>query len=213
MSLALRPGMGGACGAGVQNDSRVRRVELADGGSAELRVLEVGDRESFEAFHAGLSPETRFSRYFTSRPSLPDPELDRVTHAEPGRRVGLGAWVDGELVGHALYAALSEPGEAEVAFEVADAHQGRGVGTALFEELAVAARRDGFRRFVAHVLLGNKRMLEVFRNLGFAERTTREGDVVRVEIDLDETRLHQAAARARALHAALAFREREEPPT
>ena len=45
--------------------------------------------------------------------------------------------------------------EAEVAFVVEDAHQGRGIGSVLLEHLADAARRTGISRFVAEVLPAN----------------------------------------------------------
>jgi GNAT superfamily N-acetyltransferase len=44
---------------------------------------------------------------------------------------------------------------AEVAFAVADAWQGRGVGTILVERLREDARAAGITRFVAEVLPGN----------------------------------------------------------
>jgi RimJ/RimL family protein N-acetyltransferase len=74
--------------------------------------------------------------------------------------------------------------EAEVALEVADALQGHGVGTAMLAELARGAARAGVRRFVAHVLPTNQRMLQVFRDLGFEEHARFEDGVIRVRIDL-----------------------------
>lgn len=175
-------------------------VLLADGGRAELRVLRPEHREAFLAFHAGLSPETRHWRYFTSRPELPEREVEHYTRPDPSQSLGRAAWIGDEIVGHACYDRVG-PAEAEAAFEVADAHQGRGLGTALFEALAADARAHGFERFVATVMLGNQPMLEVFRNLGFTERTQRESSLVKVEIDLDQTEQHRWAAAERRRHA------------
>ncbi len=57
--------------------------------------------------------------------------------------------------------------DAEVAFVVEDAHQGRGVGSILIEHLASAARAAGLERFVAEVLPENGTMLRVFGDAGF----------------------------------------------
>ena len=57
--------------------------------------------------------------------------------------------------------------EAEVAFVVEDAHQGRGIGSVLLEHLADAARENGITRFVAEVLPENGGMLRVFSDFGY----------------------------------------------
>src|SRR5689334_16597015 len=60
------------------------------------------------------------------------------------------------------------PERAEVAFAVADAMQGRGLGTRLLERLADVARERGVRAFDAFVLGENLAMMEVFLQSGFA---------------------------------------------
>ena len=88
------------------------------------------------------------------------------------------------LIGVGSYERSAGSDAAEIAFEVEDAHQGRGIGTLLFETLAAAARERGIRRFVANVLPQNRRMLQLFREVGLAERTRFEGGVVEVELEL-----------------------------
>jgi RimJ/RimL family protein N-acetyltransferase len=107
-------------------------------------------------------------------------EVDQHDHA------GIVTLVGGEIVGHALYDRLADPDEAEVALEVADSFQGHGVGTAMLAELARTAARAGIRRFVAHVLPTNRRMLQVFHDLGFSERARFQDGVVRVEVELPD---------------------------
>ena len=72
---------------------------------------------------------------------------------------------------------------AEVAFAVADAFQGKGLGTALLERLAVASEQ-GFRRFVATTLADNAQMLEVFRDSGFEIRSRSIGGGIDVQLSL-----------------------------
>jgi RimJ/RimL family protein N-acetyltransferase len=163
-----------------------RSVRLMDGRAGQMRGMRPEDRDAFLAFHAGLSDESRYFRYFSARRRLPEREVRHFTEVDQHDHAGLVLLVDGQLVGHALYDRLADPGEAEVALEVADAYQGHGVGTALLGELARIGMRAGVRRFVAHVLPTNQRMLQVFRDLGFAEHARFEDGVVRVSIDLPE---------------------------
>jgi GNAT superfamily N-acetyltransferase len=179
-----------------------RRVRLADGRLATLRAIGPRDRDAFLAFHAGLSDESRYLRYFSARRKLPEKEILHYTTVDQRDHAGVGTWLDGVLVGHALYDRLADPAEAEVALEVADVCQGLGIGTAMLEALAQLARRAGIRRFVGHVLPTNQRMLQVFRDLGFAEHAALDEDgVVRVVFALEPTPRSRAARRARAASA------------
>ena len=161
-----------------------RQVRLADGRRGLVRMIRPDDRDAFLAFHAGLSEEARYFRYFSARRRLPELEIRHFTEVDQREHAGVVLLVEGQLVGHALYDRLTDPLEAEVALEVADAFQGHGVGTAMLAELARLARRAGIRRFVAHVLPTNQRMLHVFRDLGFEEHARFEDGVIRVRVDL-----------------------------
>ena len=183
-----------------------RRVRLADGRTATIRPIRPEDRAEFLAFHAGLSDESRYLRYFSARRRLPEDEIRHYTEVDQRDHAGLGTWLAGALVGHALYDRLGASDAAEVALEVADACQGLGLGTAMLEELARDALRAGIHRFVAHVLPTNGRMLQVFRDLGFEEHAAFEDGVVRVELALGATARFVAARRARAAAARAASR-------
>jgi len=161
-----------------------QRIQLVDGREGVVRGIRPDDRDAFLAFHAGLSVESRYFRYFTARRKLPAREVRHFTEVDQHDHAGVVALVGGVIVGHALYDRLADAEEAEVALEVADAFQGHGVGTAMLEALVRIAARAGIRRFAAHVLPTNQRMLEVFRDLGFEEHARFEDGVVRVRIEL-----------------------------
>ena len=93
---------------------------------------------------------------------------------------------------------------AEVAFAVADALQGHGIGTRLLEYLAGLAREQGIRTFDAYVLAGNRRMLDVFRDSGFAMTTVQERGVLQVSLSLSVTPAFEAKAATRSQTAATA---------
>lgn len=171
-------------------------VVLADGGTIHVRPLGHEDADRLVDFHAGLSDETVFLRFFSAKPTLSAEEAERFTHLDHHSRVALGAELGDRLVGVARYDRESTD-TAEVAFVVGDELQGRGIGTVLLEHLAAAARERGITRFVAETLVHNGRMLGVFRAAGFAERTHVEGGVVHVELLIEPTDKARAAVEER----------------
>ncbi|CAM5623518.1 hypothetical protein SALBM217S_04242 [Streptomyces griseoloalbus] len=50
-----------------------------------------------------------------------------------------------------------------------DAHQGRGVASALLEHIAAVARERDIRRFAAEVLPANTKMIKVFTDAGYTQ--------------------------------------------
>jgi GNAT superfamily N-acetyltransferase len=72
------------------------------------------------------------------------------------------------------------PDLAEVALAIADALQGRGVGTRMLEVLAGIARDHRITTFDAYVLQDNRRMMQVFRDSGLETHCQLEGGVFHV---------------------------------
>ena len=93
---------------------------------------------------------------------------------------------------------------AEVAFAVSDALQGHGIGTRLLEHLAGLARAEGIQTFDAYVLGENRRMLDVFRDSGFAMTSVVERGVSHVALSLSVTPVFEARAATRSRTAATA---------
>jgi acetyl coenzyme A synthetase (ADP forming)-like protein len=179
---------------------------LADGGTVHVRPITGEDGPGLTAFHAGLSKETVYLRFFGVHPKLSDSEVERYTHVDHDKRMALVATLRGQIIGVARYDRAEEGAEeAEVAFVVADEHQGRGIGTLLLEHLAAFARTRGIKRFWADTLPQNQPMREVFRRAGFVEQARFEQGVVNVWLDIEpteatreaiESRWRQAAARS-----------------
>jgi acetyl coenzyme A synthetase (ADP forming)-like protein len=169
-------------------------VVLVDGGTVHVRPIDPADGPALVAFHGRLSPDTVYSRFFSVKPTLSEAEVERFTHVDHDARVALVAELGDRLVGVARYDRTANDREAEVAFVVADEHQGRGIGTVLLEHLAAAARERGITRFVAQTLPSNRRMLDVFGAAGFDERSRYGDDVVYVELAIEPTDTARAAS-------------------
>jgi len=169
-------------------------VLLSDGGSVHIRPIRPSDAPALDTFHRRLSPEAARRRFFGVKPTLSPAEIDRFTHVDHVSRVALVADLGDALVGVARYDRdPDEHTDAEVAFVVLDADQGRGIGTVLLEHLAAAGRERGISRFVAETLPENRAMLSVFQSAGFEERTHRDRDGVSVEMHIEPTERTRAA--------------------
>jgi RimJ/RimL family protein N-acetyltransferase len=77
------------------------------------------------------------------------------------------------IIGVARYVRLNEdPGAAEFAILVGDAYQGRGIGTALADELTDRAQAAGLERFTALVLHDNVAAQALIARIGDRFATT-----------------------------------------
>ncbi|NUR88708.1 MAG: GNAT family N-acetyltransferase, partial [Nonomuraea sp.] len=179
-------------------------VVLADGGTAHVRPIRPADAERLLAFYARLSDESIYFRFFGPRPRLTDKEVAWFTNVDYVNRVALIATIGSEMVAVIRYDRTGE-GEAEVAFLVEDAHQGRGVASVLLEHLAATARENGIHRFIADVLPANMKMMGVLRQAGYTAESRFADGVVRMTLDLTPTenaaevttaREHRAEARS-----------------
>ncbi|GAA3057639.1 hypothetical protein GCM10010448_46350 [Streptomyces glomeratus] len=180
-------------------------VVLRDGGTARIRPITADDAERLVSFYEQVSDESKYYRFFAPYPRLSARDVHRFTHHDFVDRVGLAATIGGEFIATVRYdrigadgmAASAPADEAEVAFLVQDAHQGRGVASALLEHIAAVARERGIRRFAAEVLPANTKMIKVFTDAGYQQKRSFEDGVVRLEFDLEPTDRSLAVQRAR----------------
>lgn len=161
-------------------------VVLRDGGTAHLRPIVPSDAEALARMHEAQSPESIYLRFFAPLPKLPQRDLDRFVNVDHHDRVALVMTIGDDIIGVGRYDRIS-PTSAEVAFNIADAHQGRGIGSILLEHLAAAARESGLRKFTAEVLPQNRSMLQVFQAAGYEVSRGFDDGVVAVTFDIDPT--------------------------
>lgn len=174
---------------------------LADGGTMHVRPIAPGDGERLARFHERQSPESIYFRYFSPRPRLSTADITRLTATDGIDRMAFIGLINDELVGVARYDRHPARADAEVAFFTDDQQTGRGMATVLLEYLAAAARDVGITGFTAQVLPSNRRMLGVFRQVGF-EVTSRFSDgVIEVEFPIDPTEEAMEAMAERARRA------------
>ncbi|CAN5852168.1 bifunctional GNAT family N-acetyltransferase/acetate--CoA ligase family protein [soil metagenome] len=161
-------------------------VVLRDGRPVRLRPVRPSDAERLVSFYGRVSEESKYLRFFAPYPRLSDRDVERFTTVDHDRRVALVAVLGDDIIGVARYEAEDDE-QAEVAFLVEDAHQGRGLAQLLLEHLAQAARDRGLRRFVADVLPDNRAMIQVFREQGYRVSDQVSDGVLRMEFPIEQT--------------------------
>ncbi len=147
-------------------------VRVRDGTELLLRPVLPGDSARTMQGHVEFSSDTLYRRFMSPRvPSLALmdylAEVDYVDHF---------VWVmtdaDGNPVADARFVRDDhDTGVAEIAFTVADAYQGRGIGSFLIAALSLAARVDGVEKFSGRMLADNVAMRTIMDHYGaFWER-------------------------------------------
>ena len=102
-------------------------VVLRDGSTARIRGAGREDAPGMRDFLAGLSDQARWFRFFSGAVNVDMAARDSVAPAG-GRALLVLTGSPERVVGHAMWARTADD-EAEVAFAVDDAWQGRGLAT------------------------------------------------------------------------------------
>jgi acetyltransferase len=166
-----------------------RAWQAGDGTVLQLRPLRPDDLDRELAFIAGLSQQTLYYRLQYSSRSVSREDAARLLELDYRDRMAIGALSgtapDETIVGVSRYARIDGTDQAECAIVVADAWQGRGVGTELMRSLAQAARANGIRALVGSSLGENQRIHAWARRFGFDVRTEpNSGGHVNITVDL-----------------------------
>ncbi|GHD01155.1 bifunctional acetate--CoA ligase family protein/GNAT family N-acetyltransferase [Zhihengliuella salsuginis] len=172
-------------------------VVLRDGSTAHLRPIAPSDAGELQRMHTSQSEASIYLRFFTYKSKLTSKELARFTGVDHRDRVAFVTVRGGAIIGVGRYDRLDDPAEAEVAFNIADNTQGKGVGSILLEHLAAAARENGIERFSAEVLPENRKMLTVFAEAGYEVKRRFDDGVVALEFPIDPTDRSRAVMEAR----------------
>ncbi|MFJ8685121.1 bifunctional acetate--CoA ligase family protein/GNAT family N-acetyltransferase [Micromonospora wenchangensis] len=173
-------------------------VLLSDGSTVGLRPIRPQDAPEIVAMHGRFSERTRYLRYFSPYPRIPERDLHRFVTVDHRDREAFVVLAGDRIVAVGRYERLGPAApEAEVAFVVEDAYQGRGIGSVLLEHLADAARRAGIGHFVAEVLPTNGAMLRVFADFGYQVQRQFADGVVHLTFPIAPTEATLAVQRGR----------------
>jgi len=115
-----------------------------------IRPLRNGDTRTVAAVFERLGASSREQRFCGAKPRLSEAELAALARVDGDRHV-LVAYADGDPEPVGIARLVRDGAAAEIAFEVVDEQQGRGIGSVLADELAAVARAAGIRELRATV--------------------------------------------------------------
>jgi ribosomal protein S18 acetylase RimI-like enzyme len=115
-----------------------------------IRPLRNGDTATVAALFERLGERSRETRFCGAKPRLSDGELRLLARVDADHHVLVG-FLDGDPLPAGIARIAREGTIAEIAFEVADVYQGRGIGSILASELAADVRAAGITEIRATV--------------------------------------------------------------
>jgi len=129
-----------------------------------VRAAVPRDAEDLGRMFSRCSAETIYLRFHSPYPRIPRTMLDRMANVGPRFGKAFIAEINGEVIGHAMYAREYEGDlEADTAVVVEDAWASRGVGRRLFARIREEAWRDGVETLLCTTLGDNHRMRDALR--------------------------------------------------
>jgi ribosomal protein S18 acetylase RimI-like enzyme len=123
-----------------------------------VRPLRHGDTATVQALFERLGEDSRRARFNGSKPRLGEQELRSLAVVDETHHA-LVAYVDGDPEPVAIARLVRVGTSAEIAFEVADAYQGCGIGSVLTQELVADACLAGVVEVTALVRSDNRAAL------------------------------------------------------
>lgn len=141
---------------------QTRALRLGHGEVLTVRPLRNGDVETVQTVFERLGERSRRARFNGAKPLLSPDELGRLSTVDATRHALVG-YVAGDDRPAGIARLVRDGATAEIAFEVADEHQGRGIGSALAAELLADARAAGVREITALVASDNEAAMSLLR--------------------------------------------------
>lgn len=173
------------------NPSPTQYELIRDGSQVHLALIGPGDRADLLTGFEGLSPQSRYLRFFSAMPNLPDFITDGLLRTDASNHVAIGARlvdksgkVEPPIIGVARYFRSSDSKNiAEPAIAVADKYHHMGLGKLLLRRLSRIARINGVTHFRAPVLNENQRIKSILRSAS-AEIVEQDGAVMTYDVDI-----------------------------
>ena len=164
---------------------------LNDGTQVAIRPIRADDGERLKAAHERLSPEARYRRFLSAKPTLTSSDARYLVEIDGSAHVALVATApdgddEGAIVAVARYVRLpDDPSKAEMAIVVDDRYQRQGLAKLLLAQLALIATEHGVERFLATMLTDNIAIYRLLEQLADGEmHVVRRGSLTELELRL-----------------------------
>ncbi|MDX1334159.1 MAG: bifunctional acetate--CoA ligase family protein/GNAT family N-acetyltransferase [Gammaproteobacteria bacterium] len=155
---------------------------LPSGMNVIVRPIKPEDANIEQDFVRNLSEQSRFFRFMRVMQELTPEMLARFTQIDYDREMAFIALSDGPTgtteLGVCRYVTNPDWDSAEFALVVADAYQGKGIGTKLMQALMTTAKNRGLKMLEGEVLTQNRPMRGLMSKLGFVEEPVPDDDEI-----------------------------------
>jgi acyl-CoA hydrolase len=135
-----------------------------------IRPIRPTDEEMLSDMFYDLSDQTIINRFFSMLKSMPHRRLQQFCCIDYTQEMSLAAITDdgpkSKIVGLGSYHLNPATHKAEIAFMVADAWQGKGIGTFMMRSLVKIAKASNIKGFTAEVLRDNLAMIALMHKSG-----------------------------------------------
>ena len=172
-------------------------ITLKDGQQVFMRPIRPDDEPMMKEMFYSFTERTRYLRFHGPVQAFPHARLQVFCNIDYNTEFTLigvvGSPGEEDVIALGCYMHDEATNTAEVAFSVRDDWQNKGLGSHLFQKLAEVGRARGIREFHAEVLTENILMLKVFHNSDCAVATTTDGDVIHIQLGLDEPQYHESS--------------------
>ncbi len=162
-----------------------RSFTLDDGTQVTLRPIRPEDEPLWHDLLSRCSKETIRKRFLKLFDESTHEMAVRYCYIDYDRETAIVAEVNGsegrKLIGVARLVADPDQQAAEFAILVADAWQGKGLGTHLTDYSIRIGEQWGLQRIIAETALANSRMVAVLRECGFETREAEDGELTAVK--------------------------------
>jgi len=169
--------------------AEVQTLELRDGSSVVIRALAAGDEAGiaswFTSRFAELGAETLYARLFALFGWLDRLKGSAPEGVDAAAREPIVAFApDGVGVGIAWWVPVTGAATADVVVAVVETWQGRGVATALLDQVATRARSFGIRQLTARCPASSGTLIRLLSRLGSTAVVPSSVGLVDVRVDL-----------------------------
>lgn len=147
-----------------------------DGSELIVRPVRPTDEEMLSDMFYDLSDQTIINRFFSMLKSMPHRKLQQFCCIDYEAEMSFVAitkeGVKQRVVGVGSYHLNPATHRAEIAFMVADAWQGKGIGTYMIQSLVKVARSKNIKGFTAEVMRDNVAMIALMHKTGVEPKST-----------------------------------------
>ncbi|ABI75357.1 acetyltransferase, GNAT family [Hyphomonas neptunium ATCC 15444] len=174
-------------------------TRLKAGDAVFLRPIGPQDRAREVDIISKFSEHSRYLRFFSGAPTLPDAVIDQLVAVDGYNHIAWGA-LDLNVAGAPLMGVVravrrGQSDEADLAMGVLDEHHGKGLARLLMAAVVHDAIAAGITRFTAEMLAENAPARKLFQANG-GKAAGRDGNVISFRFDAREvaTRLSELGA-------------------